>query len=205
MLHAKVHISDYQSPITNPNPGTGAKSSSKSFIKHSDTSGILTDKTPLTNRLCQSSLSAPLHQPPDYPPPNRQQLGGKGMFLHRMQAENLSVPPFRCVTAQVMNALEQHTLDIHCLAPYLPDIVDALGAETSLVKITEYLNALPPEEQTKRNNWLAGLARFVASSDFYQQVEHSEAARQIRVLRSELDASQPVIVRSSGINEDSYG
>ncbi|WP_257292474.1 PEP/pyruvate-binding domain-containing protein, partial [Endozoicomonas sp. ONNA1] len=64
---------------------------------------------------------------------------------------------------------------------------------------------MPPSEQTKRDSWLAGLAQFVASDDYYEQVENSEAARQIRGLRHQLATSQPVIVRSSGINEDNYG
>ncbi|USE39613.1 DUF4116 domain-containing protein [Endozoicomonas sp. SCSIO W0465] len=128
-----------------------------------------------------------------------------------MEEAGLPIPSFKCVTAQVMNALEQHPLDMGRVAPYLsgiaPGMVDEAG-QTSLANIRTHLNALPPSAQAKRDNWLAGLSTFIASDDFYQQVKDSEAARHIRDLRRQLDElspSQPVIVRSSGVNEDNYG
>ncbi|WP_422133453.1 PEP/pyruvate-binding domain-containing protein [Endozoicomonas sp. ALD040] len=48
----------------------------------------------------------------------------------------------------------------------------------------------------------------IASDDYYEQVKDSEAARKIRGLHRQVDrlsGSQPVIIRSSGINEDNYG
>ena len=122
------------------------------------------------------------------------------MFLHRLQEIGLSVPPFQCVTARVMNTLEQHPLDPRRLAPGLSDMTDE--PRTSLADIRERLNALPPAGQAIRADLLA---TFVASSDFYQQVKDSPAARHIRALRDCLATAQPVIVRSSGINEDNYG
>ncbi|WP_257287418.1 DUF4116 domain-containing protein [Endozoicomonas sp. SESOKO2] len=184
-------------------PSKGADSSPKRYLDDSDPSGVSTCETPLAKRLCSLSVS-------DQTPPNREELGGKGLFLWRMKKADLSVPPFKCVTSRVMNALEQHPLDTHCLARYLPMIDCELEAETeiSLTRIRARLNALPPSEQTKRNSWLAGLAKFIASDDYYEQVKDSEAARQIGDLRSQLDrlaTSRSVIVRSSGINEDNYG
>ncbi|WP_257265447.1 PEP/pyruvate-binding domain-containing protein, partial [Endozoicomonas sp. ONNA2] len=162
-------------------------------------SGGVTDPTSLANRRCRSPVA-------DCHPTDRQQIGGKGMFLWRMKKAGLRVPPFECVTAQVINALEQHPLDIHRLDRYLPGIDRKLKAEPSLTDIRQCLNALPPSEQTKRNNWLAGLAEFIASDDYYEQVKDSAPAQLIRGLRHELGRpSQPVIVRSSGINEDNYG
>ncbi|WP_257287331.1 PEP/pyruvate-binding domain-containing protein [Endozoicomonas sp. SESOKO2] len=213
-LHAHFDRSNHQIPTTNPNqntgtliPANGANRLPKRYFS-SFNAIIFPCQTPLANRICRIHISTPLNQVNDNSPSNRQQLGGKGMFLRRMQEASLPVPPFRSVTAQTTNALEQHLLDTLRIAPYCPDIVDELGPETSLKNIREYFNALPPSEQTKRDNGLAGLAKFIASHDFYEQVKDSEAARHVRGLRCQLDGpfiSQPVIVRSSGINEDNYG
>ena len=206
MLNNLIHRPFYQPPVPNPNLKTGVKRSSATYVNSTDTSGSST--TPLSERLCSLFLSPPPNKAAKYSPASRKELGGKGMFLQRMQAKNLPVPPFKCVTARIMIALEQHSLDIHRLPPYLRDIVGELSAEASLTNIRKYFNALPPAEQANRNIWLEGLAQFVASDDYYQQVKDSEAARHIRDLRRQLDrfsTSQPVIVRSSGIHEDNYG
>ncbi|WOG25645.1 DUF4116 domain-containing protein [Endozoicomonas sp. 8E] len=184
-------------------PSRGTDSSPKRHLGDSDSSGVSIGETPLAKRLCRLSVS-------DQTPPKREELGGKGMFLWRMKKAGLTVPSFECVTARIMNALEQHSLDTGLLARYLPMIEYELeaGKEISLTNIRACLNAMPPSKQTKRNNWLAGLAEFIASEDYYQQVKDSEAARKIRGLHSQvggLSASQPMIVRSSGINEDNYG
>ncbi len=188
-----------QNPPPNPNQNTQSSSASK---RHFDSSGgVPTIQTPLAKRLCRLSVS-------DQVGTLREQLGGKGMFLQRMKDAGLNVPPFQCVTTQVVKALEQHPLNPHSLARYLPDIACELGAQTSLAHIRGYLNTLLPSEHVKRTEVLKGLAEFIVSDDFYQQVKESEAAQQIRDLRSQLDKpsqSPPVIVRSSGIHEDNYG
>ncbi|WP_257280769.1 DUF4116 domain-containing protein [Endozoicomonas sp. ISHI1] len=192
----------------NPTQETEAGSSFKSQFGGPDISGVPIDETPLAKRFCSACSLSSSEQAADYSPASRKQLGGKGMFLQLMQQLGLSVPPFKCVTAQVMQALEQHPLDSQSLTPYLPEIAAKPWTECSLIKIREYLSTLPPSEQNQRDEWLAGLASFVASNDFYEQVKDSEAARHIRNLRGQLDEksiSQPVIVRSSGINEDNYG
>ena len=159
-------------------------------------------RTPLAGRICRLSLSDSV----DSSPASREQLGGKGMFLKRMVEIGLPVPPFRCATTKVVNALEHHPLDTVRLARYLPEIDPKLKAEISLANIRQYLQTLPPSEQVKRDSWLQGLTQFVASDDFYEQVKDSEAAKHIRALRTQLgEPSTPVIVRSSGINEDNYG
>ncbi|WP_448216750.1 DUF4116 domain-containing protein [Endozoicomonas sp. 2B-B] len=158
------------------------------------------DATPLAKRKCSTPVA---DQAAHCSPANRELLGGKGMFLQRMKAAGVSVPPFQCVTTQVTNALEHHPLDSQGLEPFFPGIGDEPQAKISLANIRERLNALLPSEQTRRECWLAGLAKFIASDDFYEQVKDSEAARHIR--DHGLSTSGPLIVRSSGINEDNYG
>ncbi len=68
-----------------------------------------------------------------------------------------------------------------------------------MADIKAHINALPAENQDKRTDGLAGLSQFIASHDFYELVKDSEAARKIRSLEMPLP---PLIVRSSGINED---
>ena len=132
----------------------------------------------------------------------RESVGGKGMFLLQMQRADLSVPEFQCVTTDMVAAIEQHPLDTHRLSAYIPGIADELVQKTSLADIKTHINALPVANQGKRTDWLAGLSQFIAGHDFYELVKDSEAARQIRGLKM---PSPPVIVRSSGINEDNYG
>ncbi|WP_422133447.1 DUF4116 domain-containing protein [Endozoicomonas sp. ALD040] len=209
MLPATAEMSDSKSLTRIPNhniqdgsPSIGTDDSPKRYFGNSDPGGA-PNPASLARRTCRPADSG---QAADCSPSNREQFGGKGMFLQRMKKAGLSVPPFECVTAQVMNALEQHPLDR--LDRYLPGIDRELKAETSLKNIRDHLNALPPSEQSKRDKWLQGLAQFVASDDYYEQVKDSEAAREIRGLLRQLDrlsTSQPVIVRSSGINEDNYG
>ncbi|WP_422413726.1 MULTISPECIES: PEP/pyruvate-binding domain-containing protein [unclassified Endozoicomonas] len=212
-LHANSDRSNQQIPTTIPNRITGALSSvnranllAKRYFSYLVASPIPC-QTLLANRVCRIQTSVPLNQAADQSRPNRALLGGKGMFLQRMKAAGLPVPPFKCVTAQIMNALEQYPLDSHQLARCLPGIVHQQKAQTSLINIRKYLNALPSSEQVKRDIGLAGLAKFIASNDFYEQVKDSEAARYIGELRAQLDGpwTQPVMVRSSGISEDNYG
>ena len=132
----------------------------------------------------------------------RESVGGKGMFLLQMQRADLSVPEFQCVTTDLVKAIEQYSLDSHRLSPYIPGIADELSQKTSLMDIKAHIIALPAVNRDKRAEWLAGLSQFIASNDFYELVNDSEAARQIRRLKMPLS---PVIVRSSGINEDNYG
>ena len=188
----------YQTPTINPDQKPEASRSPKKYHDNTNARGFGNASTSLSKRICRKSS--------DSSPTSREQLGGKGMFLQRMLDIDLPVPPFKCATTEIVNALEQHPLDTVRLARYLPEIVAKLEAETSLANIKEHLQTLPPSEQAKRDNWLAGLTQFVASDDFYEQVKDSQAARDIRALRAQLgEPSTPVIVRSSGINEDNYG
>ena len=192
---------DFQTPATNSDRKSGAGWSLKRYHDDTDARDFGNASTPLTKRICRVSLDSA-----NSSPTSREQLGGKGMFLQRMVEAGLPVPPFKCATTEVVNALERHPFDTVRLARYLPEIVAKLEAETSLADIKQYLQTLPPSEQAKRDNWLQGLTQFVASDDFYKQVKDSQAAKHIRALRTQLgEPSTPVIVRSSGINEDNYG
>ena len=102
------------------------------------------------------------------------------MFLDQMQRVGLSVPEFQCVTTDMVEAIEQHSLDVHRLAPYIPGIADELASVTCLADIKTHIDALPAVSRDKRTDWLAGLSQFIASHDFYELVKNSEAARKIR-------------------------
>ncbi|WP_422474877.1 PEP/pyruvate-binding domain-containing protein [Endozoicomonas sp. ALB032] len=194
-----IDRSGSQSLATLPDQETLADRLAKMYLGDPEPIGE-PDATPLAKRKCSTPVA---DQAAHCSPANWELLGGKGMFLQRMKAAGVSVPPFQCVTTRVTNALEQHPLDSQRLEPYFPGIGDEPEAEISLAKIRERLNALLPSEQTRRECWLAGLAKFIASDDFYEQVKDSEAARHIR--DHGLSTSGPLIVRSSGINEDNYG
>ncbi|WOG25678.1 DUF4116 domain-containing protein [Endozoicomonas sp. 8E] len=196
---AKIDRSDSQSLTIVPDHNTETDSSHRRYFGDLVHTGILEPRS-LARRKCRSPV-------PDLAancsPANRELHGGKGMFLQRMKAAGLSVPPFQCVTTQITNALEQHPLDSQRLESCFPGIGDEPEAEISLANIRERFNTLLPSEQSRKDSWLDGLAKFIASDDFYEQVKDSEAARHIR--DHGLSTSGPLIVRSSGINEDNYG
>ena len=154
---------------------------------------LLTKRTRYATTSCLNETSSHLR---------RGSVGGKGMFLDQMQRVGLSVPEFLCVTTEMVEAVEQHPLDIHHLTLCIPGIADELEQETCLAEIKTHINALPGASRDKRTNWLAGLSQFIASHDFYELIKDSEAARTIRSLDMPLP---PVIVRSSGVNEDNFG
>ena len=133
------------------------------------------------------------------PPHLRQELvGDNGMFLGRMQEADLPIPQFQCVTTEMVQAIEQLPLDAHRLTPCIPGIADELAAKTSLADIKAHINALPAANRDKRTAWLSGLSKFIASDDFYELVNDSQAAGQIKSLKMPLP---PLIVRSSGVND----
>ncbi len=152
---------------------------------------------PLAKRTCYATASDLNKTSPHL---RRESVGGKGMFLDKMQRSGLPVPEFQCVTTEMVQAIEQHAFDTHRLAPYIPGVMDELAPSTSLTNIKNHINTLA--NQNKRTGWLAGLSQFIASHDYYESVKESEAARNIRSLKT---PPLPVIVRSSGINEDNYG
>ncbi|WP_257288324.1 hypothetical protein, partial [Endozoicomonas sp. SESOKO2] len=101
MQNTQFYEPDYQSPITYSCKNTGEKSPSKRYFKDIDALDTLTETRPLAKRICRR----PDSDSSDRSLLNRQQLGGKGMFLQCMHQAGLAVPPFRCVTASVTNVL----------------------------------------------------------------------------------------------------
>ncbi|WP_422451690.1 hypothetical protein, partial [Endozoicomonas sp. ALC066] len=107
----------------------------------------------------------------------RSSFGGKGLFLHRMQQARIPVPPFTVVDTALIARLEQQPFPTKCLLPFLPDIDTRSQESFSLEQLRTIVTELPHQQQSK---WLKGLSEFIASEDFYQQVENMSAAEDIR-------------------------
>ncbi|WP_448216841.1 hypothetical protein [Endozoicomonas sp. 2B-B] len=86
----------------------------------------------------------------------------------------------------------------------MPDIDTRSQESFSLEQLRRIVTELPRPRQSE---WLKGLSGFIASEDFYQQVENISAARDIRhrYFRLRQQASEACIVRSSGVDEDRFG
>ncbi|WP_448216842.1 PEP/pyruvate-binding domain-containing protein [Endozoicomonas sp. 2B-B] len=134
----------------------------------------------------------------------RSSIGGKGLFLHRMQQAGIPVPPFTVVDTTLIARLEQQPFPAKCLLPFLPDIDTQSQESFSLEQLRKIVTELPHPQQSE---WLKGLSGFIASEDFYQQVENISAARDIRhcFFRLRQQAGEACIVRSSGVDEDRFG
>ena len=133
-------------------------------------------------------------------------IGGKGMFLSVMQQANIPVPPFTVIDTLMIAKLEQHLFPSACLVPFLPDIIQKWSGEScSLKQLHTIITELPHQQQSE---WLKGLSRFIASEDFYQQVENTSAAMEIRKRYHTLQQQSKgaaCIIRSSGVEEDCFG
>ncbi len=128
----------------------------------------------------------------------RKQVGGKGFFLHTMQQAGLPVPPFRCVESHISQAIENHYLSSVTINRFFP------GANyTCIADIKKSLLTAEPENKSEA---LARLAQLLESDEFYQQISQTEYAQTIRALYEQISQGKhPVIARSSGVAEDSYG
>ena len=132
-------------------------------------------------------------------------IGGKGMFLSVMQQANIPVPPFKVIDTLMIAKLEQHLFPSACLLPFLPDIRKWSGESCSLKQLQTIVTKLPHQQQPE---WLKGLSRFIASEDFYQQVENTKAAMEIGKHYQSLQQQSngaACIIRSSGVEEDCFG
>ncbi|WP_422133561.1 PEP/pyruvate-binding domain-containing protein [Endozoicomonas sp. ALD040] len=147
-------------------------------------------------------------QPVTLPSSNDRQtrafMGGKGLFLQRMQQARIPVPPFTVVDTTLIARLEQQTFPAKCLLPFLPDIDTRSQESFSLEQLRTIVTKLPHQQQSE---WLEGLSGFIASEDFYRQIKNISVARDIRhcffMLRQQ--ASEACIIRSSGVDEDRFG
>ncbi len=128
----------------------------------------------------------------------RKQVGGKGFFLHTMQQADLPVPPFKCVESHISQAIENHHLSSVTINRFFP------GANyTCIADIKKSLLTAEPENKSEA---LARLAQLLESDEFYQQISQTEYAQTIRALYEQISQGKhPVIARSSGVAEDSYG
>ncbi|WP_257279750.1 DUF4116 domain-containing protein [Endozoicomonas sp. ISHI1] len=142
--------------------------------------------------------------PPTTDRQTRAFMGGKGLFLHLMQQNNIPVPPFTVVETTLIATLEQHLFPTQCLLPFLPDIDMQSQTSCSLEQLRTIVTELPHQQQSE---WLKGLSEFIASEDFYQQVKPISAARDIRhrYLRLRQASNKACIVRSTGVDEDRFG
>lgn len=131
-------------------------------------------------------------------------MGGKGMFLHVMRQANIPVPPFTVVESPLVAALEQLLFPSECLLPFLPDRHPLPETSCSLEQLRRIVAELPEHQQPK---WLNGLSEWIASEDFYQQVQGSSAASDIRncYLALRQQSNGACIIRSSGVDEDRFG
>ena len=150
--------------------------------------------------------------------PNRKLLGGKGMFLTLMQnAEaELAVPPFRCIDTSIVQNLEALQLDASPFLATLEDGHEFAHATASLADIRQWIAQMEPagnpsgNPSAKQQRWLDALSSFIAGPDFYQQISALPIAGKIRTVHEDLrtDLTRPdcpIIVRSSGVAEDSFG
>lgn len=137
--------------------------------------------------------------------PIRQRMGGKGQFLDLMHKAGIPVPAFYAIETQLLQSVEELPIRLELLRKYLPGAVE-IDADLSLAAVKQMIVGYDAINQAK---WLgAPLSQLMTSDEFVQQVAALPAAVTIRERYQQLiasDPSQPVIVRSSGVNEDDYG
>ena len=173
--------------------------------------------TPLQNRSCsESSLTVEPRNVDSLNQSNRELLGGKGMFLTLMQNAGLAVPPFRCIDTVTVQVLENIPLDLRPLLTALDDGHEFPHKTASLMAVKRFITEMEPardlsdklSEQQQR--WLNALASFITEPSCYLQIGSFSIADTIRTLHKDLCAhlpqpDSPIIVRSSGVAEDSFG
>ena len=138
---------------------------------------------------------------------SRAQWGGKGMYLTVLEDAGLMVPPFRCIAGRVWQGLENVPMDLSSLLSALEGGHEFGQDRGTLAMVREWLGAA---DQQKQRRWLEAISSFVASDDCYRQLRRQPAVAEIAQVRQALTAPPgagdvPLIVRSSGIGEDSLG
>ena len=173
--------------------------------------------TQLQIRSCsESSLTVEPRNVDSLNRPNRNLLGGKGMFLTLMQNAGLAVPPFRCIETRTVEALESIPLDLKPMLATLHDADEFPLKTASLAAMKQFIiemeAARDPSDKLseKQQRWLNALAAFIAGPSCYQQIRTLSIADTIRTVHQDLCAhlpqpDSPIIVRSSGVAEDSFG
>ena len=160
------------------------------------------DGLPLAKRQCFG-----LDQANNPDTSSRTRWGGKGMYLAVLQDSGLRVPPFRCIAGRVWRNLETVSLDLSPLLSALADGHEFGQDMGTLAMVREWLGAA---DQQKQRRWLEATSSFVASGDCYRQLKSQPAVAEIAEARQALTGASgscevALIVRSSGIGEDSLG
>ena len=136
--------------------------------------------------------------------PGRAQWGGKGMYLTVLQDVGLMVPPFRCVEGRVWQGLENVLMDLSPLLSALENGHEFGQDKGTLAMVRDWIGAT---DQQKQRRWLEATSSFVASDDCYRQLRWQPESAEVRQALTDAPGAGdvPLIVRSSGIGEDSLG
>ncbi|KEQ17369.1 PEP/pyruvate-binding domain-containing protein [Endozoicomonas numazuensis] len=132
----------------------------------------------------------------------RHRIGGKGFFLTTMQQAGIPVPAFQCVDTDIGRNIEKQVI--------APELVRAYFPESQATCIEDIKQALSEQEPETRQKGFEQLARLLTSDGFYQTIAATGEASAIRSFYQQLQKENkgidtPVIARSSGVAEDSYG
>ena len=137
---------------------------------------------------------------------HRSRVGGKAQFLTVMTKAGLPVPAFRVIPHNELQAIDDVVIEPHLLAQIHPGNIDAGQLQSATVRsLKESICTMGRSNQAK---WLDALRQLLISDDFLPQVARLPVAGTIRSLYQQLvpgDSNQPVIVRSSGLEEDGFG
>ena len=129
------------------------------------------------------------------------------MYLTVLEDVGLMVPPFRCIEGRVWQGLENVLMDLSSLLPALEDGHEFGQDSGTLAMLRDWIGAA---DQQKQRSWLEAISSFVASDDCYRQLRWQPAVAEIAQVQQALTDAPgagdvPLIVRSSGIGEDSLG
>ena len=139
--------------------------------------------------------------------PGRAQWGGKGMYLMVLRDVGLMVPLFCCIGGDVWQRLETVPMDLSSLLSALEDGHEFGQVRGTLAMVRDLIGAA---DHQKQHRWLEAMSSFVASDDCYRQLRCQPAVAEIAQAWQALTAVRgagdvALIVRSSGIGEDSLG
>ncbi len=128
------------------------------------------------------------------------------MYLAVLQDCGLKVPPFRCIEGGVWQRLETVPMDLSSLLSALDDGHEFGHNTGTLAMLREWIGRL---DQQKQRRWLEATYCFAASDECYQKLRCQPVVAEIGKIQQEmmsvLGADAVLIVRSSGIGEDSLG
>ena len=126
------------------------------------------------------------------------------MYLTVLQDVGLMVPAFRCIEGRVWQGLENVLMDLSPLLSALEDGHEFGQVKGTLAMVRDWIRAT---DQQKQRRWLEATSSFVASDDCYRQLRWQPESAEVRQALTDASGAGdvPLIVRSSGIGEDSLG